>query len=165
MTLYFKITNSIETHGRVKYKKGLIKDPLPWNPDTDCVPGGIYFTTKEHICKFLNYGIWLREIQIPDDAKVSFGESKHKANKVIVGKRYDLRKVETWEYLVENGADIHTYDDVPLRVAALNGHLETVKFLVENGADIHTWNDYALRIAKAIGHLKIVNYLKSKGCK
>jgi len=71
------------------------------------------FTTPKHICKFLWAGIWLREVTIPEDAKVSFGSNKHhKANKVIIGRRWDLRKIETWKWLVSIGADIHVGNDV-----------------------------------------------------
>ena len=159
--IYLKITNSNETHHGLKFKRGLIEDPLKWNNDANCEPGGIYFTTPKYICKFLEYGIWLREVTIPDDAKISHGYKKSKANKLIFGKRRDLRKIETWEWLVSIGADIHAWNDYALRMASRNGHLDIVKYLVSKGADIHAWNDYALRMASLNGHLDVVNYLKS----
>jgi len=190
--IYLKITNSNETHHGLKFKRGLIEDPLKWNNDANCEPGGIYFTTPEHICDFISYGIWLREVTIPKSAKIAHGDNKSKANKLIFGKRRDLRKIETWEwlvsigadihadndlalrlasqkdyfdivkYLVEQGADIHAMSDLALRWASQYGHLDVVKFLVSKGADIHAWNDNALRLASQNGHTQIVNYLKKK---
>ena len=190
--IYLKITNGNETHHGLKFKRGVIEDPLEWNNNANCEPGGIYFTTPKYICKFLRFGIWLREVTIPDDAKIAHGDNKSKANKLIFGKRRDLRKIKTWEWLVSIGADIHAdndhalrmaslnghldvikflvskganinaYDDDALRLASLNGHLDIVKFLVSKGADIHAWNDNALRLASQNGHTQIVNYLKKK---
>jgi hypothetical protein len=104
----------------------------------------------------------LREVIIPDDAKVASGEDKHKANKVIIGKRWDLRKVETWEYLTSIGANIHALDYV-LSWAVVNGHLEIVKYLHENDAYTHAYNDLALILAAKYGHLEIVKYLVENG--
>ena len=65
--------------------------------------------------------------------------------------------------LIENGVDIHAYNDRALRQSAENGHLNFVKYLVENGADIHANNDYALRWSAHSGHLSIVKYLVENG--
>jgi len=69
--------------------------------------------------------------------------------------------LEIVKYLVEKGANIHVMDERALHWAAENGHLEIVKYLVENGADIHAGNDYALCWAAERGHLKVVKYLQS----
>jgi ankyrin repeat protein len=61
--------------------------------------------------------------------------------------------------LVEQGSDIHAYDDYVLRWSARNGHLEIVKHLVENGASIHAQDDFALIWSAANGHLEVVKYL------
>jgi hypothetical protein len=71
--------------------------------------------------------------------------------------------LEVVKYLVEHGADIHTFDDDALRVTSYNGHLEVVKYLVEQGANIHAENDWALRYASEYGHYEIVKYLVEKG--
>ena len=44
---YYKITNEEETHNNLKYKTGLNVDPLPFNPEGDCIKGGIYFASKD----------------------------------------------------------------------------------------------------------------------
>jgi len=37
---------------------------------------------------------------------------------------------------LENGADLHTENDLALQYAARKGHLEVCKFLLENGANL-----------------------------
>ena len=50
---------------------------------------------------------------------------------IILGKRYNLCSVDTFEYLIEKDANIHADNDYALRYSAKNGHLDVVKFLVE----------------------------------
>jgi len=38
---FYKILNEEETHHGLKYQTGLNEDPLPFNPNGDCEPGGI----------------------------------------------------------------------------------------------------------------------------
>ena len=79
--------------------------------------------------------------------------------------RYASRSghLEIVKFLVENGANIHADDDYALRWASTKGHLETVKYLVKHGADIHAHDDYALGFASAYGHLEVVKYLVENG--
>ena len=72
----------------------------------------------------------------------------------------DLNAVKS---LIEQGADVHAYNDAALRSAALCGHLPVVKFLVSEGADVHVDNDIALRWAACRGYLPVVKFLVSKG--
>jgi ankyrin repeat protein len=46
-------------------------------------------------------------------------------------------------------------------LASEYGHLEVVKYLVEQGADIHAFDDYALRFANSNKHREVVNYLNN----
>jgi len=87
---YYKVTNEQEIHNGLQYKDGLNIDTLPFNPKGTCEPGGIYFT-REDILAFANYGAWLREVILPEDAKVYKDPdsklTKWKSDKVILGKR------------------------------------------------------------------------------
>ena len=65
------------------------------------------------------------------------------------------------KHLVENGANVQVWVDASLRLASINGHLDVVKYLVENGANIQAENDYSLRMASNNGHLDVVRYLIS----
>ena len=72
----------------------------------------------------------------------------------------NLNKVKD---LLNQGANIHYYDDDPLHIASKHGHLDIVKYLITQGANIHASDDYALSLASTNGHLEIVKYLISKG--
>ncbi len=189
--MYLKITNQNENHHGLQYQDGLVVDTVPFNKKGSCVPGGIYFTTPEHICDFLEYGVYVREVTIPADAEMVKDPAgdKWRASKVILGPRKDLKKIDTWKWLielgannnyaltwcsrngclevvkclVEFGADIHFYDEAALRWASEGGQLELVKYLVELGSDVQVWHNYPLRIASYYGHLEVVKYLVEKG--
>ena len=135
---YLKILNSAENHNDLQYVEGLNIDPIPFQPKGSCVAGGIYFTSAENITKFLDYGIWVREVTIPEGSQMVKDPQgdKWRADKVILGPRKSLSEVSTWEYLVSVGADVRVHDDEAVRWASLNGHLEIVKYLVSLGAQL-----------------------------
>ena len=168
--MYFKITNAAEKHNGFQYSDGLnvLNEKFNDNPNDSCCAGGFYFTDAENIFEFLDFGIYLREVILPIEnpdfrmIKDPKGD-KWRANMIILGKQYDLFNVETFQYLIENGADIHACNDDALRCNAQNGHLDVVKFLVEKGADIHASNDFALRCSAENGHLDVVKFLVEKG--
>jgi hypothetical protein len=65
--------------------------------------------------------------------------------------------------LCEKGVDIHSFDDLPFRLACGNGHLEIAKLLFEKGSDIHSCGDYAFRIACENGYIQIAKFLYERG--
>lgn len=73
--------------------------------------------------------------------------------------------LETVQYLIENGADVHADNYYAFRWAAYNGHLGVVRLLVSVGADIHSFDDYAFRSASCYGRLEMVKFLVSIGAK
>ena len=162
---FYKILDKEETHNGLKYHDGLNVDPLPFNPSGDCKPGGIYFA-REDILGFLGYGtFWIRRVTIPEGEPVYENPSspkKWKAKRVILGPRRKI-DLQVIKELVEEGADIHVYNDQPLEWAICEGHLDIVKFLVEKGANIHAKNDFVFRWAAAKGYLSLVKYLVNKG--
>ena len=89
---YYKILNEDETHYGMQYKNGLNVDILPFNPSGDCTHGGIYFS-REDILAFLGYGIWIRKVTIPKDAKVYENPGYPKNGKPI--KSYLVEKFES----------------------------------------------------------------------
>jgi ankyrin repeat protein len=48
---------------------------------------------------------------------------------------YHSRDIESVKRLIENGFDIHTENELMLRIAVGKGRVEIVKFLLEHGAD------------------------------
>jgi hypothetical protein len=91
---YYKITNQEECHNDLKYRDGLIVDPVEFNddPEKSCVPGGIYFTTAGHLPKFFKYGIWIRPVTIPEKAKVILDPEwdKYRADKLFFHPRKNI---------------------------------------------------------------------------
>jgi ankyrin repeat protein len=168
--MYFKITNESENHYGFQYTTGLniLKEKFNDDPNQSCCAGGFYFTNAKNIFGFLGYGVYLREVALPTDNPdfkmvQDADKNKWRANMIILGKRHDLFTVDTFKYLIDNGADIHAADDYALRCSAENGHLDIVKFLVENDANIHADDDYALRCSAENGHLDVVKYLVENG--
>ena len=161
---YYKIFNAEEKHYGFQYQDGLNVDTIPFNsnPKSSCCKGGLYFTTIEHICKFLDYGCYLREVVVPEGVTIikDLQGDKYRAHSLFLHERRNLNDINTWKYLVEQGANIHANDDKALRWASENGHLKVVKFLVKLGANINVKNNYALRWASANGHLKVVKFLE-----
>nr|AEX62778.1 putative ankyrin repeat protein [Moumouvirus Monve] len=115
--LYFKITKD-EYHYGFQNVNGLNISQEESNNDLkdSCTSVRLCFTKPKYICKFLNYGIYLREIILPIDnldykmIKDPEGD-KYGANMIILGKRRDLKNPEMWKYLIESGANIHTDND------------------------------------------------------
>jgi hypothetical protein len=161
--MYLKITNFKECHHGLQYHDGLNIDPLPFAKKGSCVPGGIYFTTPEYICFFIEMGPYVREVTIPEDAEMVRDPdgNKWRASKIILGPRKYLGDVNTWKWLVENGVDVN---DALMSASGFGyGYLEIVKYLIGKGADIHFENGWALRYAKFYDKLDVVKYLIEKG--
>ncbi|AGF84903.1 repeat protein [Moumouvirus goulette] len=161
--LYFKITNEEECHHGFQYVNGLniLKGEFNNDPEDLCVSGRLYFTKPKYICKYLDFGIYLREVFLPTDnqdfkmIKDPEGD-KYGANMIIFGERRDLRDVETWKYMVSMGVDIRAYNDFALKWACNNVYFEIVKYLMENGANIHAYSNLTI-ICATFGWLRKLN--------
>ena len=128
---YYKILNEEECHRGLQLKTGLNVDPEPFNPSGDCEPGGIYFA-REDIFAFLNYGPWIREVVIPEDAQVYENPGKPKkwkADKVILRERERIN-INVIKRLIKEGANPRVCDSEPLRWAAHNKYTDIIKLLV-----------------------------------
>jgi len=150
---FYKILNKTENHYGLKYKSGLNIDPIEFNPYGTCEPGGIYFS-REDILAFIDHGIWIRKVTLPEDARVYENPGKirkWKADKVILGER-ELITTTVVKRLIEEGADPKADKSWPLRWAADHGHLNIVKLLIPL-SDPKARNSEALRWAALCGHL------------
>jgi len=176
--LYLKITNPKENHNGFPYHDGenVLIGEFNDDPTASCVRGGLYFTDIEHILEFLNYGTYVRVITLPindpDFKMVKDGKNKWRANKIILGKRYNLCDVSTFQYLLDQGADIHAIANKKVfRWACKNGYLEVAKWLWQLGNEIsspiniHAHDEYAFRYACEKGHLEIAQWLHLLGNK
>ena len=164
--LYFKITNKKENHHGFQYYDGLneLKEEFNDDPDASCVAGGFYFTDVENIFKFLDFGIYLREITLPindsDFRIVKDKSDKWRTNKIILGQKRNLSDVSTFQYLIDRGADINDYI-YAVKYASKNGHLDIVKLLTTTTRNISIRTDYdsAIISASEYGHIDIVKFL------
>lgn len=75
---YYKVLRQDLTHHGFKYQLGLNVDTVPFNPTGSCQLGGLYFTDKENLHEFLQYGNLIADIRIPKDAKVYQDPDKYK---------------------------------------------------------------------------------------
>ena len=162
---YYKITNESENHYGLQYQDGLVEDIIPFAQEGSCCDGGIYFSDEKNILEFLNYGVFIREIEIPNDAQMVKNPegNKWRASKVFLHPRKDLREVSTWKFIIESGIDIHAWDYVVLCWASCYGQLEVVKVLIEAKANVHAQDDVALRVASSHGYLEVVKVLLEAG--
>lgn len=167
--VYYKITNKDENNGGYQYINGLNVLEFDSNEEECIRKNGFYFSTIENIFSFLDYGIYVREITLPVDNKNfkmvedNSTTPKLRSNMIIFGKRWDLSDVDTFKYLIENGANIHAEDDHALRWSLRHKYLDTATYLINCGANIHLDNEYPLLESVENGYDDIVKLLIKKG--
>ena len=167
--IFFGITNEKEFYlNNFQYKDGLniLKKDFD-NRDQFFWAGGFDIAVIKNIFKCLGSdSFYLRKIKIPFDdpnLKIINTGDKWQSNMIILEERFELSNIETFKFLIVNGADVHVDDDHPFVWAASYGYLDIVKYLVEKGANIHARNDTALRYSAANGLLDIVRFLVANG--
>lgn len=125
---FYKIVDP-EGHNDMIYTEGLNIDILPFYPFGDCEKGGIYFS-REDILTFLNYGTELYSVEPLGEVYENPGTPKkwkaHAVNLTYIGK-----VIDNIQLLIDDGADVHVYDDFPLRRAVENGHTDIVQLLTK----------------------------------
>ena len=167
--IYYKITNENENHNGFQYKDGLnvLKEKFNDNPYHTCVRGGLYFTDLEHIINFLDYGCYLREIELPlNDPEFKIVKdpsgNKWRANKIILKNRYDLKNVDTFKLLIDRATHIPNYCYNLFNRAVSSGYLEIIKYLINNNEQNIKYDFSAsLPFAAQNGYFEIVKYLMS----
>ena len=88
---YYKVTNDKEIHDNLQYQTGLNVYTGKFKEESSNVPNGLYFTDKDNITFFYDYGISVREVTIPEGARVVLDPYKHtqwRTDKIILGKKY-----------------------------------------------------------------------------
>ena len=105
---FYKFLNDNSTHNNFQYKLGLNIDSEPFNPDSECSKGGLYFCEESECYRFWDsFGKHLAIVEIPDDAKVYVEQGKFKADKIILTKTMDFDDVadELWISMLEKNLD------------------------------------------------------------
>ena len=98
--MFYKITNENENHNGFQYVDGLNILDKPFQESGSCVPGGLYYTDEDNLYNFYQYGVWIRVVSIPDDAKVvedpiKVGGRKWRTDKIILHDKYPLYDLGT----------------------------------------------------------------------
>jgi hypothetical protein len=95
---YYKVLSADFQHYDHTYTLGLNIDKVPFNPKGECQPGGLYFTTFEHIHLYFWFGTFVAEVTIPDDAQLYNEGNKSKADKIIISNIVTIR-----EFIIAQG--------------------------------------------------------------
>lgn len=110
---YFKFMNVKQCHNSFQYQDGLniLKDPF--SRTGGCGPGGLYFTTKANLGKYVEFGTVIREVTLPfEDPAFQMvcldhggGDMKWRANQIILGR--------TWSVLEPDEDILHEFKILP----------------------------------------------------
>ncbi|UFX99895.1 ankyrin repeat protein [Megavirus baoshan] len=72
-------------------------------------------------------------------------------------------QIDYFQQLLNIGLDIHIDNDYPLVLATNRGNLPLIKFLVDNGADITTHDNICIKISVDFIHPDVFDYLLQSG--
>ena len=88
---FCKITRDDENHYGFQYVDGENRENVPFYPTGE---SGLHFTTSDHIQQCYNWGTYIREVKIPDDARV-YVKKGHmiKADVIFLGKKKKLSEM------------------------------------------------------------------------
>jgi len=131
---FYKIFNSSDKHYTYQYKDGLnILDEV-FKPIGDCCSGGLYFTTREFLYNHIELGPYLRQVDIPADARVWVEYNKCKTDRIYLHPR---QKIDTSLYMEMVAHGNGTHIDQNSRVEHILGNAikrsntETIQRFVE----------------------------------
>jgi len=160
MSRYFKITNRKEIHHDFPYKDGLNILDKPFETEGSCVEGGLYFTMIEYLHQYYEYGIYIREIFLPEtDPDFQMvrdpNGDKWRANKIILGNRYSLLDPETYNIF---GLDIERNSPV-VDIASKYGSILLLEWYKKNKSTTklkHT--SMSMDDASGKGHVDVLQW-------
>jgi hypothetical protein len=101
--VYFKCVASDYTHHNFKYKLGYNKDILPFNNKEDCVAGGLYFTNRQYIKLYEDFGPRLAIVRTFQDSQVVNCGTKFKSDKIYIDAFVDPANID--RIYIDNPSD------------------------------------------------------------
>lgn len=117
---FYKLFRRDEIHHGLKYRKGLNRDPIPFNPDPrGCSPGGLYFFSEADLVNWNRWIVdipyWIRRVRIPKNAQVFRELGKSKASELFLYPRERFQPNRLEKYI--------NFDDeeVALEIVRENG--------------------------------------------
>lgn len=87
--IFYRVNNENEHHHDHQYKTGFNFLKGKFSTEGDCVEGGFYYTTLKYLHIYKNIGTCIREIRIPKNANIVKLKYKYRADKIILGKKYN----------------------------------------------------------------------------
>ena len=115
--VFYKILNKHGIHNGYRYSQGLniLNGPFNNNPYQSCAPGGFYITTKEHLHKYLHYGVWIVEVYLPTwlpgfEIVPDPQGDKWRVNMLILGRRFHIFQMNMY---LGVGLDVTKFIDHP----------------------------------------------------
>jgi len=134
---YYKIIDSKRGNFGWKYSVGIHKlstNGEQFDTDDKCARGGLYYTTMHWIFDFINYGDTICEV-FPLGKTISIeAPYKYKTDELEIISMHPLNKVETWEYMIENGLYI---DTKITNWASFNNNFEILKWAHKINCPMH----------------------------
>lgn len=102
---FYKWLNKEYTHNKYKYKPMSINiDVVKFAPFANCSPGGLYFTDKKNLFKWMHIGDHLHEVKILPNTPVVYQEScltKAKAPAIYLGREINQKTPEFFDMIYE----------------------------------------------------------------
>jgi hypothetical protein len=155
---YVKITNKDECHNGFQYQTGLniLETPFKKSLSFD---NALYFTDLENVHHFYGYGIWLRIVEIPDDADVvSYPNDtqdgvKWSTNKLVLGDKYPLSDLDTLKmFKIEITPEY-------IRWASANCHIDVLQKLKDSD-NIKENEEQLLTYLYSSGNKEVIEWWK-----
>jgi len=92
-----KVLHPTLQHYDLQYQEGLNIDHLPFNPSSECSPGGLYFCEFKDVAIYFSYGSLIADVTLPDDARVYKEAYKYKADKIVLSNIRPIQELtEEW---------------------------------------------------------------------
>lgn len=112
---FVKLTSCTENHNNFQFTDGLNVDIRQFNPVGECSAGGIYFTDLRKSHLWIKYGSsvmeYIRNVIIPDDARVYIEKNKFKADKIFLGPKTTLKHFIMAKVLMANGLELQNVEE------------------------------------------------------
>jgi hypothetical protein len=139
---FYKFINKEKCHFGMNFTIGENIDSIEFSPNQieKYNGGGMYFTTMDHIFKFISFGCYLCEILIHDDARCYIENGEIKSNKFFIKNMINIKDLHEFSY------------NYPFCVRAVkqNGHM--LQFIENQTEDLCLeavkQNGYALKFIK-----------------
>ena len=121
---FYKVLKVDLVHYGFKYALGLNEDHLPFNPSGTCQPGGLYYTTAEHIPAFLSLGKLIAEVEPKGQIYADPEGKKWKTDKLYV---HSIRSVREWLSVQNESVQLAAIKINPFNIQYIDDPSEAVQ--------------------------------------